>query len=219
MQDFFHFQYLSHRVPGTTYWDISPHLDPPVNSRWPPPDSPWSYIARKVKQFLGSSGMDRGKETMPWKWQGFLHKRFGNVWKMDSYTCTCQCAHLLYVYVCIMYIYIHVYIYIYVYVWSPPQDLPKSISHGIHNENACMYVSYTQFHYSFCFTFKLQMSQNTENHSIFVYAFLKNSENSSVFSFFDYIILYYSQTRTVREHKHNRLTHAFAWTSLFLTYF
>ena len=46
-------------------------VDSPVNSGWHPADSPWSYIARKVKQSPGSSGMDRGKETMPWKWQVF----------------------------------------------------------------------------------------------------------------------------------------------------
>ena len=37
---------------------------------------------------------------------------------------------------------------------------------------------------SFSNTFKLQMLQNTEKHSILVYAFLKTSEKSHVFCFF-----------------------------------
>lgn len=77
--------------------EISPRWSP-CNSRWHPPDSPWSYIARKVKQ----SGI---QWNGPWKrndaleMAGFFMKDLGEMWKMDSYTCTCQCAHLLYVYV------------------------------------------------------------------------------------------------------------------------
>ena len=69
----------------------------------------------------------------------------------------------------------------YIYIYGHPPIYLSHFFNGIYCIK-CIF-SYTQFHYSFSNTFKLQMSQNTEKHSIFVYAFLKTSEKSPVFRF------------------------------------
>ena len=86
----------------------------------------------------------------------------------------------MYTYYCFETIFVYIYDYIFL---VPPRS--NSFVHGIYNMQ-CTF-SLTQFHYSFSSTFKLQIFQNREKHSIFVYKFRKTSEKSPVFCFFYYV--------------------------------
>ena len=62
------------------------------------------------------------------------------------------------------------------------------------------------------------MFQNTETHSIFIYAFLKTSKTSPVICFFNSALLLPNKKQCVNI-KPTVLHIVFAWISLFLTYF
>ena len=116
--------------------------------------------------------------------------------------------YILYIFV-FMYIYVYIYTYICIYVYKyvymvTPQDLPKSVSNCIYNMKCVFFLYYIPNFTRILVIPSKCKSQNTEKHGMFVYAFLKTCEKSPAVCF--WISLYYHQTRTVREHKTNRVT-------------